>query len=75
MNGAVLADSVDAADALLEPHRIPRELKIDQQPAAAMQVQAFGAGIGGEQERAPAAHEVVDCRGALGSGEAAVQDR
>ncbi len=30
VNGAALAESIDPADALLEPQRIPRQLEIDR---------------------------------------------
>ena len=30
VDGAPLADAIDAADALLEPHRIPRQLEVDR---------------------------------------------
>src|SRR5262245_31469606 len=33
VNGALLADAIDATDALLEPHRIPWQLEIDDEPA------------------------------------------
>ena len=55
-----LADAIDPADALLEANRIPRQLEIDDEPAAALKVQAFGARIGGEQEVGRAARERVD---------------
>src|SRR5215471_6028658 len=33
MNGPALTDAIDAADALLEPHRIPRQLEVDDEAA------------------------------------------
>ena len=49
MNAPLLAESIDAADALLEAQRIPRQLQIDDEPAAVMQVQSFTRGVGGDQ--------------------------
>ena len=49
MHGPALADAVDAADALLEPHRVPRQFKIDDEPAGVMQIEPFAGGVGGEQ--------------------------
>ncbi len=49
VHGAALAESIDAADALLEPQRIPRQLDIDDEPATMMQVQAFARRIGRDQ--------------------------
>ena len=49
VHGAALPEAIDAADALLEPQRIPRQLDIDDQPAAMMQVEAFAGGIGRDE--------------------------
>ena len=43
--------------ALLEADRIPRQLEIDDQPAVALKVQPFGAGIGGDHHVGRAAGE------------------
>src|SRR6516162_5606949 len=51
MNGPALTDAIDAADALLEPHRIPRQLEIDDKAAVLVKVEALGGGIGREQYR------------------------
>ena len=45
-----LADAIDPADALLEADRIPRQLEVDDEPAVALEIQPFRAGIGREQE-------------------------
>src|SRR5947209_13014960 len=37
VDSAPLAEAVDAPDPLLEPHRIPRELEVDDDPAGVMQ--------------------------------------
>ena len=58
--GALLAEPVDAADALLEPQRVPRQLDIDHQPAAVMQVQAFAGGVGGDEHIDLAVIERID---------------
>src|SRR5882762_5716101 len=44
-----LSDAIDSADSLLETHRVPRELEVDDEPAVVVQVQAFARRIGGEQ--------------------------
>ena len=54
---AALADAVHAPDALLEPHRVPRQLEVDHQPAGVMQVQAFGGRVGRQQQRVRAPRE------------------
>jgi len=46
MHAPALANAIDAADALFQPLRIPRQLDRHDQPAAMMQVQAFAAGVG-----------------------------
>jgi hypothetical protein len=49
---ALLTDPIDAADALLEPHRVPRQLEVDDEAAASVKVEAFCGGVGGEQNPA-----------------------
>ena len=54
-----LADTVDAADALFDPHRVPRHVEVDDD-VAELQVQALAAGVGRDQDcarraRTPAA--------------------
>ena len=53
VNRADLADAIDAADSLLEPHRIPRQLEIHDEPAAVMQVQPLASRVGRQQNPAP----------------------
>ena len=50
--GAVLADAVDAADPLLHPHGVPRQVVVDQ-GRELLEVQALRGGVGAEQD--------VDC--------------
>ncbi len=49
-NGVGLAVAVDPAVALLEPRRVPRDLPVQHPPAVALQVDAFGGGVGGHQD-------------------------
>ena len=49
VDAPLLAEPIDAADALLEAQRIPWQLQIDDEPAAVMQVQSLTSGIGGDQ--------------------------
>src|SRR6185369_15245525 len=45
VNRPALTDAIDAADALLEPHRIPRQFKIDDETAHALEVQPLARGV------------------------------
>ena len=47
---ALLADPIDPADALLEAHRIPRQLEVDDQTTRALKVEPLGGRIGGKQQ-------------------------
>jgi hypothetical protein len=49
MNNVPLTEAIHPPDALLEPDRIPGQLEIDYQAAAALQVQAFGACVGSQE--------------------------
>ena len=62
---AALADPVDASDALLEPHRIPRQLQVDDESARLLEIESLARGIGREQQAAAAARELLDGRQAL----------
>ena len=42
--------AVDPAVALLKSRRVPRDLEVHQQPGRVLEVQAFGCGIGGNQD-------------------------
>ena len=64
---APLSDAIDAADPLLEAHGIPRQLEIDHDAAASVEVQALSGGICGEQESCAAIGERVYGRSALSS--------
>ena len=50
MYGASLSKAIDTANALFESQRIPRQLDIDDQPAAMMQVQSFAGRIGRDED-------------------------
>ena len=49
MHRAALAKAVDAAVALFQARRRPRQLHMHDQTARALQVQAFGSNVGGNQ--------------------------
>src|SRR6516165_9875716 len=51
---ALLADAIDASDALLDRHRIPRHVEIDQ-GVAELDVATFAARLGAKQHRHPLA--------------------
>ena len=72
MHDAFLAKSIDAADALFEPQRVPRQLDIDDQPAAVMQVQSFAGRIGRDEHVGAAGVERIDRVAPQVRGQAAV---
>ena len=47
---ALLPVAVDAPVALLQPVRVPRDFVVDEPVAVVLEVQAFGGGVGGEQD-------------------------
>ena len=68
-----LADAVDAAEPLLEPVRVPRQVVVDHQMRAALQVDALAGGIVGDHD----AHHRIAVEGGDGgaarlAGDAAV---
>ena len=52
VHSPVLPDSVDAADALLEAHWIPRQLEVDDESTRALEVESLAAGVRREQKAA-----------------------
>ena len=74
MHLARLADPIDATDALLEAHRVPRQLEVHHEPAAMLQVEALAGRVRGEEHAEAAAREAAEDGRALGAIEAAVQD-
>ena len=60
MHAAFLADPIDASNALLEPHRIPRQLEVDDRTAAFVQIEPLAGGIGGQEHAAAAAREPLE---------------
>ena len=68
----LLADAVDAAEALLDPVRVPREVVVDHQ-VRDLEVQALAGGVGREQDLAVGvARELLGDLAALGAAHAAV---
>jgi hypothetical protein len=45
----LLPDAVDAADALLDLHRIPRQIVIDQE-IGSLEIEPLGRGVGADQD-------------------------
>ena len=70
----LLAEPIDTADALLEPERIPRQLDVDHEPAAMMQVESFAGGIGRDEDVDAAVVERVHRRSPLFGRHAAVDE-
>ena len=60
VNASRLPDSVDPADALLEPQRIPRQLEIDDDAAAMMEIQPLAGGVRGNEHVERAVVEGID---------------
>src|SRR4029077_5800810 len=53
-----LTDTIDPSDALLEAHRIPGELEVDDEPAGVVEVESFACCVGGEQHGPRLAREL-----------------
>src|SRR5437764_12665074 len=70
-----LSEPVDPANALFQPNGVPRELEVYDEPAAKLQVQSLGSGIGGEQKVRGAGVERVDGAGPFGRGQSAMEHR
>src|SRR5262245_7940036 len=73
MNRVPLSDAIHAADALLEAHRIPWKLDVDDQAAALVQVQPFTGRVGGEENRSRLAGKPREHGRAFPGGQAAVE--
>ena len=74
VNRAPLADAIHAADALLEAHRIPRKLDVDDEAAALVQVQPLTGRVGGEENRSRLAGKHRERGRAFPRGQSAVED-
>ena len=73
MDGTALSDAIDAADPLLEAHRVPRQLEVDDEAAGVVQIQPFARRVGRQQNATPAGCEAGDRRRAFSAVEAAVE--
>ena len=51
MDLPLLADPIHAAASLVQPRRRPRQLEMNHQPAAMVEVEPLGGGIGRDQQR------------------------
>src|SRR5262245_44118325 len=65
VDGAALTDAVYAADALLDSHRIPRELEADDEAAVMMEIEALCGRVGRQQQPARIAREGGEHRRSL----------
>src|SRR4029079_9068969 len=52
VDAASLADAINAAHSLLEPHRIPRQFEVHDDPAVVVQVEPFAGSVGRQQHAA-----------------------
>ena len=73
VHGPVLADPVDAADALLEPDWRPWQLQVDDQAAALLEIQAFACGIRGQEHLHGSRREALEHLPTLRGAQAAVE--
>jgi hypothetical protein len=65
MDGTALADSFNTPDSLLQSKRRPWQLEVDDQAAAAMQVQSLAGRIRRQQQSCVAVGEALNCCAAL----------
>lgn len=70
---ASLADAMDAADPLLDDHRVPRQLVIHQ-PVAELEVEPFGTGPRCDEDAARLAPELLQAGDPLGEVEPSLED-
>src|SRR5881409_1240998 len=73
MDGSPLADAIDAADSLLEPHRIPRQLEIDDGAAGVMKIEALGRGVRRQKNSRRPGYEGRERGCSLGARQPAMQ--
>jgi hypothetical protein len=59
VDGPRLSQTFDSPDALLETDRRPRQLEIDHQSAALVEVQSFAGGVGREEQARAAGDELL----------------
>ena len=74
MDRSPLADTINASNPLLEPHRIPRELEVDDDATPLVQVEPFSGCVGGEQNGSFTAREGLKRGCSLVASQSAVQN-
>ena len=67
-----LADAIDPADALFEPHRVPRQFQVDDGAAVLLEVESLAGGVGREEDASVG--ERGERRAAFVSSQPAVND-
>jgi len=75
MDRSRLADAVDPPNALFESHRVPRQLQIDDAPAARLKIQPFACGVRGKKDATFTLHETGESCRPLAPTQTAVQNR
>ena len=75
MDRSSLTDAIDPSCPLLEPRRVPRQLKVDDHPAVMMKIEPFSCGVRGQKNRVPSARELLERQSPFPSGETAVKHR
>ena len=74
MNRPLLSDPVHATNPLLEPHRVPRQLEVDDGSARQLQVEPLARRVRRQQDRTPPAREIRQHSPSFLARQAAVQD-
>jgi hypothetical protein len=61
VHGPMLPDTIHTSDSLLQPHRIPRQLQIDDDTTGVMKIQPLPSGVGREKDRSILGESFEDC--------------
>ncbi len=75
MDAPRLPDPIDPPDPLFEPHRIPRELQVDDRTTTFVEVESFAGRVGGQQHAAAAGREAIELHPPFVAGQAPVENR
>ena len=75
MDRSALSDAIHASCTLLEPHRVPRQLQVDDHPAVMMKIEPFSCRVRGQKDRVPSACKLLERQSPFAAGETAVKHR
>ena len=73
VHAPALTDPIDPPDPLLQPHRVPRQLDVDDEATPSVEVEPFAGGVRRQQHAGAARVEGILRLAALGARESAVQ--